>query len=437
MRWSRAPPRRALPPAAAALGGGVLLERMIHRDMSPASLAFALPLQRRIAEATAETERALRSLSAWPGRCAMAGRLDEAEPMLRDVITRAALGNFRTASVFAGELLNLLREGGRLEAALKVAEEKAGYTRQAGLGPWTQFVDEGIRLQVLNSMGRYDEVLTAVESLRPRDGHAASGRGGPTRPSTPGTYARHCSTPAARPPFWRTLGDGAGAKRRGCEGLAGARCRRLEVARTRFNDYGPLLRLSRYEVARALLMAAGLSSRPSVLSRRWVRSTVPWPTWRTRPVAGLRPCASRSRPGLQIPDRRSRYCAISHHNLAIYLKRQGADSAAVLAHRLAAAVIRLQMQSGGLPTTLRNLAISDLPPTPPAFADVVERVEAVEGVRFRALFGRLPRTAPDGDAAIAAVWQMVLDEKRHRAEESRMRCRAGIGPRSRAGGVRA
>ncbi len=81
-------------------------------------------------------------------------------------------------------------------------------------------------------------------------------------------------------------------------------------------------------------------------------------------------------------------CAISHHNLANYLERQGADPATVLAHRLAAAAIRLQMQSGLLSTTVRNLAISDLPPAPPAFADVVKRVEAIEGVRFRALFER-------------------------------------------------
>ena len=114
-------------------------------------------------------------------------------------------------------------------------------------------------------------------------------------------------------------------------------------------------------------------------------------------------------------------CAISHHNLANYLERQGADPATVLAHRLAAAAICLQMQSGLLSTTLHNLANSDLPPAPPAFADVVQRVEAIEGVRFQALFERLPRTTPDGDAALAAVWQMVADEKRRRDEEKQRR----------------
>jgi hypothetical protein len=110
-------------------------------------------------------------------------------------------------------------------------------------------------------------------------------------------------------------------------------------------------------------------------------------------------------------------CAISHHNLANYLERDGAESTAVLAHRLADAVICYQTQSGGLPLTIRNLAGSDLPPAPPAFAEVTQRVEAINGVRFQALFDRLPRTAPDGDAAIAAVWQVVADEKRRRVEQ--------------------
>ncbi len=49
---------------------------------------------------------------------------------------------------------------------------------------------------------------------------------------------------------------------------------------------------------------------------------------------------------------------------------------------------------GSFTTTLRNLAKADLPPTPPSFAEVVARVEVVEGVRFAALFERLPRRAP-------------------------------------------
>src|SRR5208282_6049312 len=62
--------------------------------------------------------------------------------------------------------------------------------------------------------------------------------------------------------------------------------------------------------------------------------------------------------------------------------------------------------------SVRNVAYSALPPNPPAFAEVIRRVEAIEGVRFQALFERLPRTAPDGDAALASIWQLVPDAKR-------------------------
>jgi hypothetical protein len=48
---------------------------------------------------------------------------------------------------------------------------------------------------------------------------------------------------------------------------------------------------------------------------------------------------------------------------------------------------------------------------------VADCVEAVAGVRFRALFERLPSTAPDGDAALAAVWQLVQEEQRRQDTE--------------------
>jgi hypothetical protein len=69
------------------------------------------------------------------------------------------------------------------------------------------------------------------------------------------------------------------------------------------------------------------------------------------------------------------------------------------------------MKSGQLAIPIENLATSELPASPPGFDEVVSRVEAIEGVRFRDLFERLPRTAPDGDAAIAAIWQLVAEAR--------------------------
>ena len=153
-----------------------------------------------------------------------------------------------------------------------------------------------MRLQVLAAMGRCDEVLTAVESLRPKMDALPLESDAPeaVNPWNVREVLLHTGrTVAIDTERWETalafnsevvkvkLARGADAR---------------DVARTRFNDYSPLLRLRRYDDTRALLTAAGPSSRPSVTSRCLAVSTVPWPTWKTKPAAGPRLCASRRWP---------------------------------------------------------------------------------------------------------------------------------------------
>ena len=109
-------------------------------------------------------------------------------------------------------------------------------------------------------------------------------------------------------------------------------------------------------------------------------------------------------------------CGVGHHNLAILLEGQGsADPKLIQAHRLAAAALRLPMRSGLFPTTLAKLAEGDLPAHYPPFDEVAQRVESIEGVRFRELYNRLPPAAPSGDATLAAIWQIVADQKQKQA----------------------
>jgi len=416
-----------------------LLERMLQRDSRPASLAFALPLLRRSVEATAGAEERLEYAGVLAKTLEMAGRTAEAEQIMRDLIARsAAQGNYHIASAVAGDLLNLLRSSGRLAEALRVAKEKTGYIRQAGLGPWTQLADEGMRLQVLAAMGRYDEVLAEVEGLRP--GMEALPLEGEAQEVVDPWSVRETLLSTGRSAAMHSKRwDAALALNAEIVAITQARdAGALELARTRFNDYFPLLRLGRTAGARTLL----LECRVVFEAERAVRElgAVYSALADLEDKTGDRAAAMRFQEvalGYTYQAGQPEACAISHHNLAEYLERQGADPADVLAHRLAAAAIRLQMQSGLLPTTLRALANSDLPPAPPPFAAVAGRVEAVEGVRFRALFERLPRTvpstgspprvlavagqAPDGDAALAAVWQLVAEEKKRRGAEAQRR----------------
>jgi tetratricopeptide (TPR) repeat protein len=395
---------------------------MLHRDSSPATLAFALPLLRRVAEATAGTERELIDAGVLANALMKAGRADEAERMLRDLVDRSAdRGDYRQASVNAGDLLNLLRSRGRLEEALDVAEEMAGYTGQAGLGPWTQLGDEVSRLQVLAALGRYEEVLEEVARLRVRmEGLSMESEAEET--ANPWNVREALLDTGHSAAVYSERWERALALNAEIVEVTRARgADALELTRRRFNDYGPLLSLERYDEARELLLGcrAVFEDERDVLGLGKVYSALAELEHRT----GNRAAAVRFEQvalGYKYRAGQPEICAISHNNLAEHLARRGADAADaadVLAHRLAAAAIWLQTRSGQIRLALGNLAKSDLPPAPPAFAAVARRVERIEGVRFRALFERLPSRVPDGDAAIAAVWELVGEEQRSRGAE--------------------
>lgn len=400
-----------------------LIEELLRRDKSPDTLAFGLPLAESIAKATAGSEGELENAGVWARALAAAGRREEAEKALRAIIERAReRGQYQLASSMSGELANLLWALGHVDEALTVVEATADDTRRAGLGPWTQLSDEVRRLQLLARLGRYDEVLAAVEELRPRlaalpeesdaDEAVVPWNVRETLLDTGRSAALH----SAR---WETaLALNAeildSTEKRG----AGA----LERARTRFNDYGPLLRLGRVDDARTLLLGCRkvFEAERDIEMLGKVYSALA----NLEDQTGNADAAARFERlalGYKYQHGEPETCAASHHNLAVYLQRGEGEVSQALAHGLAAAVLRLQIRSGELKTSFRNLAQDDLPPAPPPFADVVAAVETVEGVRFAALFERLPRTVPDGDAALAAVWQTVAEERARKADQARQR----------------
>lgn len=145
-----------------------ILESVFHRDGSPSTVATVLPLLRRIAEATTGTEQKL----IHAGRLASAlSRISpfEAETHLQNLLdTAISRERFPVASATAGDLFEQAVRGGRLHEALIRVEQQRDFMHRAGLGPWSQLLNERQRLQILTLQGRSDEVLAAVHTLRSR-----------------------------------------------------------------------------------------------------------------------------------------------------------------------------------------------------------------------------------------------------------------------------
>jgi tetratricopeptide (TPR) repeat protein len=301
---------------------GMLLEQASMRDRSPGTVQAALPSLRRIVDATGAPEDVI-----VLARILMRVDSGEAERLLRDAANAAAnAGDFGVASAGAAQLFNLLRDAGRLAEALAVAEQKPDYTRRARLGPWSQLLDQGQRLQVLGRMGEHARVLAETDNLR------AAMANLPERPDAnetanpwnvrEGILSNGFGSALATSDWARCLELSAeiiASKRRRGAG-------EHEIARFRFNDAGPLIRLGRLGEAGRLLAEcqrifedhADTVSLATVLSNRadleYELGRVPTATDLER--AALRLSYARPEP---------QDIAVSHHNLAIYLGRLGDD----------------------------------------------------------------------------------------------------------------
>jgi tetratricopeptide (TPR) repeat protein len=190
----------------------------------------------------------------------------------------------------------------------------------------------------------------------------------------------------------------------------------LEVARTRFNDYGPLLGLLRFDEARALLDECRrvFEKEEDVARLDRVFSG----------LANLENKLGHYSQAVRFEEDALRYkhasgspedCAISHNNIASYLERAGEKGVVPLAHRLGSAIIGLQTSYGGFATMIRNLALDFLEyapealPFPESFDALCKILERTDGVHFRDLFDRLPRRVPTGDEAMQTVIAMARE----------------------------
>jgi MEDS: MEthanogen/methylotroph, DcmR Sensory domain len=229
---------------------GCLLERALIRDSySPATALAVIPLLRRIAEATGALKdlvvlaAALRKVD--PG---------EAETLLHRAYHQATTdGDHGLASTTVGELITLMRDQGRLAEALTLADQKLEHTSRAGFGFWTQLSDQGRRLQILNLLGHHEQVLTDLLTLRAQiaelpDQPAHNDRVNPWN-AREGVLDIGRMSAVALQRWNETLNLN--------DEIVRTQTRRGanpdEIARTRFNDYLPLLHLGRITDADHLL----------------------------------------------------------------------------------------------------------------------------------------------------------------------------------------
>ncbi|HWR48574.1 MAG TPA: hypothetical protein VN327_13330, partial [Pseudonocardiaceae bacterium] len=388
-----------------------LLEQARERDSySPVTAQAAIPSLRRIAEATGEPENL--TLLAAALRRVDSG---EAETLLRRAYDQASTsGDHRLADGVAGSLVGLLCDQGRLREALTLTDQTIEHIRHAELGPWTQLGDQGRRLQILGLLGHHEQVLTDLPALRdrmtelpdqPADNDIVNSWN--VREVILGTGFVSAHTLGWCQQALDLNNEVTDIQRR-----RGASAH--EVARNRFNNYGPLLELGRLAEAEQVLrkcqevfetvdditgLASVYSARADLEDRRG----------HPQDALALEHTALR----LKYVSPEPLSIAVSHHNLAHYLSRAAGTSAEQRAHRLAAALLsHLTGETHELALTLRALGnelrgdtdTPDAPALPTTMPEVIGLVDAGDGVHFGTLAVVL---CPDPDTANLALADLL------------------------------
>ena len=163
------------------------------------------------------------------------------------------LAQFRVATAVAGDLVNLLRADGHFEKALATAERVKDHTRKAGLGRWTQLGDEGSRLQILNQLGRCQEVLNTVQTRREEVKSWPESSGEDEAVDPWNVMEGLLDTGRSAALRLRRWEEALSLNAEIVKVMVKRGATKLKVVQARYNDYAPLLRLQRYGEARNLL----------------------------------------------------------------------------------------------------------------------------------------------------------------------------------------
>jgi tetratricopeptide (TPR) repeat protein len=384
-----------------------LLEQVMARDDSPATIQAALPALRAIVDATQASEHLALLAQALT-------RVDpaEAEKLLRASLARAVASKaFALASPIAGALINLLRNLGRLREALDLTDQKADYTRQAGLGPWTQLADQGWRLQILGLMGEHQQVLDQISTFQAQMNNlsAVAGEDETIEPwNVRETILDTFHTSALTLNKWQLCLDLNAAV------LASERARgasAYDIASTLMNDSAPLIELGRSTEAEQILNECqevfedegDLRLLGMVFDKR---ARLYHKVGNHAGALASRKTAIR----FAYLNAEPYDVAISHNNLAFSLRTTGSDPPAQRAHRIASAVIRwFTGDTHGFVAARQRLASEMREDTgsdelPATLYEVVGVAEQTEGVHLGRLIAAL---APDPQEAENVIAQIL------------------------------
>jgi hypothetical protein len=384
-----------------------LLESAFVRDPSRANAAAVLPAIQQITRHDPRQAIVLASV------------LQVIDPAAGEATLRAALanavarGDYRAASVAAGQLADLCLDSGRLAEALHLAGQKADHTRQAGLGPWTQLADEVRRLQVLAAMGRAGQVLDEIGELRARMDAlpATPAADDPAETITPWSV-REALVGTGRNAA-RLLGRWEEALELNAALLASMGDRQApaaDIARSRFNDYEPLLRLGRTGEALALLLEVRQvfqDAHDTAMLGKIFGALADTEDQRGHGDAALRLQRDALRYTCLAGDVTA--IAVSYHNLGNLLHRYARQPAPALASHLAAALIFTLIKGGhtdqaidAAVTDLRELGTAAVPPRD--VADLSQMIADIPGTDLPRLIAAL---SPDPETAEQALRDLI------------------------------
>jgi tetratricopeptide (TPR) repeat protein len=337
-----------------------------------------------------------------------------AETLMRTYLNEAiTLRNYRSASAIAARLTAFYRKNGLLAEALTLAEQATAYIRQAGLGPWEQLYTEAQRLMVLNETGHASQALSEVQRLlSSMDIPPASyGADDAVAPWNAVELLLDAGQTAAL--MLREWDSALGFTARRVASLSNRQASAGEIARVRFNDYGPLLSLGRSGEALNLLLDCRQifdDARDIEMLGKTFAALAATESMRGHHDAAIRLQRDALRHAYQSGDMTT--IATNYNNLGSF-QRRIRGSAAVLASHLASALIRALIGIGSGPasaaSSIRNAA-NDLREVgadaelPANVADLCRRIGDIPGTDPAALIAKL---SPDPQTAERTLQDLI------------------------------